>query len=291
MMLSMKRDWLWILTLLGPALLVYLAFMWLPTGVGLYQSLFRWRGTTDNSFVGWQNYRNLFQSRLFRQSIWTTIRYMFFSVTIQVPLAYVIAYLLYTGVKGYRFFRFVFFMPVVLLTVAVGIMFNYLFSRAFGFFGPIVEALGFEYFDPLARPSTALITAILADVWKWLGIKIMLFYAGFQNLPTELLEAASIDGARKRVVFFRIVVPLTWETITLVITLLVIGSLKVFDLLYIMTAGGPNHATEVITIHLIQRAFGEQNFGSGSAIAVIMFVLSLGLTLFLRRILQQTKFT
>ena len=199
--------------------------------------------------------------------------------------------LLYSGVKGHRLFRFLFFVPVVLLTVAVGIMFNYLFSRAFGMLGPLVEAFGIEYFDPLAREQTALVTAVLADWWKWLGIKIMLFYAGFQNLPPELLEAAAIDGAKKGAVFFRIVIPLTWETITLVVTLLVIGSLKVFDLLYVMTAGGPNHATSVITIHLVQTAFDEQNFGSGSAIAVIMFVLSLAITLLLRRGLQRTNFT
>jgi raffinose/stachyose/melibiose transport system permease protein len=290
-MTKLKNDWVWVIVLLGPALLVYLVFMWLPTGIGLYQSLFRWRGVTNNEFVGLRNYEFLLQSRFFRHSIWVTLRYMLWSVGLQIPAAYILAYLLYSGVRGYRFFRFLFFVPVVLLTVAVGIMFNYLFSRAFGMLAPVAEALGFEYFDPLAREQTALVTAVLADWWKWLGVKIMLFYAGFQNLPTELLEAAAIDGAKKTAVFFRIVIPLTWETITLVVTLLVIGSLKVFDLLYVMTAGGPNHATSVITIHLVQTAFDEQNFGSGSAIAVIMFVLSLGITLMLRRGLQQTKFT
>lgn len=290
-MVKMKKDWVWALALLGPALLVYLVFMWFPTGLGLYQSLFRWRGVMNNEFVGLRNYRFLFQSRLFRHSIWVTLRYMFWSVGLQIPTAYILAYLLYSGVKGHRLFRFLFFVPVVLLTVAVGIMFNYLFSRAFGMLGPLVEAFGIEYFDPLAREQTALVTAVLADWWKWLGIKIMLFYAGFQNLPPELLEAAAIDGAKKGAVFFRIVIPLTWETITLVVTLLVIGSLKVFDLLYVMTAGGPNHATSVITIHLVQTAFDEQNFGSGSAIAVIMFVLSLAITLLLRRGLQRTNFT
>jgi raffinose/stachyose/melibiose transport system permease protein len=284
----MKHDWKWGVLLVGPALLLYCAMVWFPTILGFYQSLFRWGASQNRTFVLFENYRFLFSNKIFRNSMWITLKYMLINVPLQISTAYCIAYLLFTVDHGHRFFRFVFFIPVVLLTVAVGITFNFLFSRAFGAFEPVFALFGATYFDPLAMSGTALITAILADWWKWLGIKIMLFYAGFQNLPQDVLEAAVIDGANKRNVFFRIVVPLTWPVITVVTTLLVIGSLKVFDLLYVMTGGGPNHATDVITIHLVDTAFGEQNFGSGSAIAVIMFVLSLLVTLLLRRLMHPT---
>ena len=286
-MLRMKHDWKWVLLLVGPALLLYSSMVWFPTILGFYQSLFRWAGLKDKAFVFFDNYRYLFGNRIFRNSMWITLKYTLINVPLQISTAYVIAYLLFSIEKGHRFFRFVFFIPVVLLTVAVGISFSFLFSRAFGAFKPIASWLGLTYFDPLANAKTALYAAILADWWKWLGTKIMLFYAGFQGLPQDVLEAAVIDGANKPNVFFRIIIPLTWPVITVVTTLLVIGSLKVFDLLFVMTGGGPNHATDVITIHLIDTAFGEQNFGSGSAIAVIMFVLSLIVTLLLRKALQR----
>lgn len=288
-MLRMKHDWKWVLLFIVPALLLYCFMVWFPTILGFYQSLFRWGASQNRTFVFFENYRFLFSNRMFRNSMWVTLKYMLINVPLQISSAYILAYLLFTIKRGHRFFRFVFFIPVVLLTVAVGITFNFLFSRAFGAFKPLFSLFGAAYFDPLANSGTALITAILADWWKWLGIKIMLFYAGFQNLPQDVLEAAVIDGANKPNVFFRIVVPLTWPVISVVTTLLVIGSLKVFDLLYVMTGGGPNHATDVITIHLVDTAFGEQNFGSGSAIAVIMFVLSLVVTVLFRRLMQTSS--
>jgi raffinose/stachyose/melibiose transport system permease protein len=135
-----------------------------------------------------------------------------------------------------------------------------------------------------------LITAIAADWWKWLGIKIMLFFAGFQQMPSEVLEAATIDGAKGRSMFFRIIVPLSWEVLAMVVVMMVIGALKVFDLLYVMTQGGPNHATEVLAIMLYNTAFGSQNFGAGSAIAVTLFVITLAFSLIVRRAFKRELF-
>jgi raffinose/stachyose/melibiose transport system permease protein len=280
---SLRKDGKFIIMLLGPALLIYVAVVWYPTFYGFFESLFRWKDMNHKTFVGFRNYINLFQNKPFLNSIGITLKYLVINVPIQIITAFIIAYWLYTGVHGYKVFRFIFFIPVVLLTVAVGISFTYLFSSVFGVFKPIVEIFGGKYFDPLSRGSTALITCILTDWWKWLGIKIILFYAGFQNIPEDVLEAAHIDGASRIQVFFRFIIPLTFETINMVVILLVIGSLKVFDLLYVMTVGGPNGATSVISIFLIDTTFGEQNFGAGSAIAVIMFILSLVITLILRK--------
>lgn len=277
-----QKDKKYFTILIGPALLMYIAVVWYPTFFGFFESLFRWSDFSHKTFVGFNNYVALFKNKFFLDSIKITFEYMLLDVPIQVISAFIIAYWLYKGVKGYKFFRFLFFVPVVMLTVAVGISFTYLFSTSFGVLKPIFSLLGLEYFDPLTRRSTVLITCILTDWWKWLGIKIMLFYAGFMNIHEEILESAHIDGANKIQVFFHFIIPLSFETILMVVTLLVIGSFKVFDLLYVMTGGGPNGATNVISIFLINTTFEEHKFGAGSAIAVIMFILSLFITIILR---------
>jgi raffinose/stachyose/melibiose transport system permease protein len=237
--------------------------------------------------VGLGNYQYLIDSRIFRSSLLTTLNYMVVNVPVQICTAYLLAYLLYTGVKGLRFFRFLYFLPCVLLSVAVGYVFDLLLNPWFGLLRPIGAALGIQYASPLGTPALALYAVVFVDWWHWLGYKIMLFFAGFQNMPPELLEAAAIDGASASNTLFRIVVPLSWETLAMVTIMLVIGSLRVFDLIFIMTQGGPNHATEVLPLHLFITAFEKLNFGAGSAIAVVLFVVSLTITIIVRTVLRR----
>jgi raffinose/stachyose/melibiose transport system permease protein len=147
--------------------------------------------------------------------------------------------------------------------------------------------LGTQLASPLGTPALALYAVIFVDWWQWLGYKIMLFFAGFQNMSPEVLEAAAIDGSSAANTFFRIVIPLSWETLAMVTIMLVIGSLRVFDLIFIMTQGGPNHATEVLTLHMFITAFEKLNFGAGSAVAVILFVVSLTITIAVRTVLRR----
>ncbi|MFQ3621651.1 MAG: sugar ABC transporter permease [Spirochaetales bacterium] len=284
---GLKRNVYTILAFITPALVLYLFFMWIPAVRAFYLSFFHWTGLGAKSFTGLDNYRFMLGNAVFRSSVKITVLYMLINVPLQISTAYVIAYLLYLGVRGFKVFRFIYFMPVVLLTVAVGIVFDYFLSAHFGIFKPLFASFGVEYRNPLAFADTALITAILADWWKWLGTKIMLFYAGFQGMSLEVLEAATIDGATGRKMFIHIILPLSWEILTMVIVLLVIGSLKVFNLLFVMTQGGPNGATEVLTIHLYRTAFGEMNFGVGNGIAVILFILTFAITLLMRKTLRR----
>jgi raffinose/stachyose/melibiose transport system permease protein len=283
MMKVTRRNLVPVFSLLAPGFALYALFVWYPTIRGFWLSLIRWSGLGAKVFAGVENFAYLFADPLYWSSIRVTILYMLIDVPLQIVTAYILAYLLYHKVRGYRMFRLVFFVPVILLTVSVGIVFDFILSDWFGFFSPLLKLVGITYHNPLARPSTALITAIAADWWKWLGIKIMLFFAGFQQMPPEVIEAATMDGARGRSMFFRIIVPLSWEVLAMVVVMMVIGALKVFDLLYVMTQGGPNHATEVLAIMLYNTAFGEQNFGAGSAVAVTLFAITLAFSLAVRR--------
>jgi ABC-type sugar transport system permease subunit len=289
-MKGLKLKYYKIILFLLPGFLIYFSFMLFPTIRAFQLSLYNWSGLQSRIFVGLANYYSLMHDKLFLSSLMNTLKYMLLNVPLQVITAYILAYLLYLGLKGYKVFRFIFFIPVVLLTVAVGIVFNYFFSNWFGAFKPIFDLFDLVYQDPFAVSKYALYAVILTDGWKWLGTKIMLFYAGFQGMPEDVLEAAAIDGANGFQTFFKIIIPLSWEILTMVIILMVIGSLKVFDLLYVLTQGGPNHATEVVTLNLYKTAFSQLDFGTGCAIAVVLFIITITLTILLRKIFQREVF-
>lgn len=281
-----KREWVWILLFLLPGMVLYCSLVLFPVVDAFYLSGFRWYGFGEKTFVGLQNFRSLFLSKTFRLSLSVTIRYMLINVPLQITIAYILAYLLYRKVGPFKFFRFIFFMPCVLLSVVVGYTLSVFLSPWFGI-GAVFRTLGLHYTNPLAEPRLALYGVIFGDFWQWLGIKIVLFYAGFQDLPLDILEAAVLDGANEIQRFLKVVVPLTWDTILTVTTLLLIGSLRVFDLVFIMTGGGPNHATETLSIHLFNLAFDQMDFGSGSAVAVVLFLISLFFTIALRRAMKK----
>ncbi|MDK2897741.1 MAG: raffinose/stachyose/melibiose transport system permease protein [Candidatus Atribacteria bacterium] len=281
-----KNQWKWVVLFLIPGMALYCSLVIYPVIEAFRLSLFHWYGGEEKLFVGLNNFRTLFTSEIFKSSLWVTIKYMLINLPLQIPVSYVLAYLLYKKIGPFRFFRFVFFLPCVLLSVVVGYTLNILFTPWFGI-GAVLKGLGIKYVNPLAEPRLAIYGVIFGDYWQWLGIKIVLFYAGFQDLPVEILEAATIDGASELQKFFRIVIPLSWHTVTTVTALLLMGSLRVFDLVFIMTGGGPNHATETLSIHLFNLAFDQMDFGSGSAVAVILFLLSLTLTIVLRRVMQR----
>ncbi len=144
-----------------------------------------------------------------------------------------------------------------------------------------MEALGLGkyYVPPLAQPSTALLAVIVAHIWQAFGIQIMLFNAGFMNMPPEIIEMASIDGASGIKMVWHMIIPLSWEICKTVIILQIIGALRAFDLVYVMTGGGPHHATELLPLNMFVYAFENFNFGNGSVVAVIIFVLCMGFTL------------
>ena len=285
--MRVRNKTLTIGSFLLPGFLIYVGFMWYPTLRSFYLSTFHLPNLQTMTFVGLRNYVNLLTEPIFLQSLKNTVLFMTFNVPIQIGTAYVLAYLLYLGFKGYKAFRFIFFIPVVLLVAAVGVVAEYLFSPWLGPFTRFFEFFGLKYRNPFGNASIALFSVVMIDWWKWLGTKIMLFYAGFQNMSADVIEAATIDGASGVGLFFRIIIPLTWEILTMVIVLLIIGSLKVFGLVFIMTGGGPNHATEVLTIYLYNIAFSEFNFGAGSAVAVVLFVVTIIITIVMRRLFRR----
>lgn len=272
-----------------PGLIVYGLLVLYPLIQGFALSTERWVTVVKRVPVGLDNYRRLFANSLFWNSVWLTLRFMIGTTFLQVVIGFFLGYFLYKQMRGYRFYKTLFFVPVVLMTVAVGFIWNNMLSPSFGLLKPFMDAIGLGelYFPPLADPEMAINTLILAEAWRVVGIQVMMFYAGFMNMPQEVLEMATIEGASGLKMIWYMVIPLVWDITKMVIILQITGALRAFDLVYVMTKGGPNHATELLPMHMFVHAFENFNIGIGSAVAVCIFMLSMFFTILLRALMQR----
>lgn len=272
-----------------PGLIVYGMLVLYPLVQGFALSTERWVTVVKRVPVGLDNYRRLFANSLFWNSVWLTLRFMVGTTFLQVVIGFFLGYFLYKQMRGYRFYKTLFFVPVVLMTVAVGFIWNNMLSPSFGLLKPFMNAIGLgqHYFPPLADPKMAINTLILAEAWRVVGIQVMMFYAGFMNMPQEVLEMATIEGASGIKMIWHMVIPLVWDITKMVIILQITGALRAFDLVYVMTKGGPNHATELLPMHMFVHAFENFNIGIGSAVAVCIFILSMFFTVLLRALMQR----
>lgn len=261
---------------LTPALLLYLGFVLLPIVLAGYYSLFKWNGLGPlTDFVGVDNYTKAFNDAVFRKAIGHNAILVGLSLVVQFPLALGLALLLNRRMRGRAALRMVFFAPYVLSEVITGVVWLLMLSpdglidRALTAFG-----LGGLVHLWLADVKIVLYTMFVIITWKYLGFGIVLFLAGLQAIPAELYEAAAIDGASAGQQIRRITIPLLGPTIRIWAFLAIIGSLQLFDLIWIMTLGGPANASNTMATYLIDHGFRRYQFGYGSAVAVILFAIS-----------------
>lgn len=288
--MASKREWNRRLAITGfllPGGLLFALLVLYPLAQAFVLSTYRWVTLSRRVFVGFDNYLALARDRLFWFSIRNTFIFVVGTTSLQVFLGFVLGYFLYLQLKGYRLFKTILFIPAILATVGVAFVWGYIYSPAIGLLKPAMEALGLTFRSPLAEPGTALLAIIVAQVWHFLGIQVMMFNAGFMNMPQEVMEMASIDGASGVKLIWYMVLPLSWEITKSIIILQVVGALRSFDLVYVMTGGGPNHSTEVLPMYMFVQAFENFNIGNGAVAAVVIFVLAMGLTMGLRRVMNR----
>jgi raffinose/stachyose/melibiose transport system permease protein len=226
---------------------------------------------------------------MFWKVLGNTLIFMVSTTTLQVLIGFILGYLIYLQLKGYRLFKTLYFIPTVLPSVAVGFIWNYIYSPGMGLLKPLMKALGAgaQYIPPLSSPQLALIAIIIAQTWNSCGIQVILFNSGFMNMSSDVIESATIDGATGWKMIRHMVIPLSWDIIKMVIILQTVGALRSFDLVYVMTGGGPNHSTELLPLHLFVNAFQNFNIGYGNVIAVIIFVLAMTITVVMRKIMER----
>lgn len=277
------RKWLEIGLFAGPALVVFVTFVILPVALAAVYSFFNWNGLTPlERFVGIDNYVRALSDPLFLKGIGNNFTILFASVLVQGPIAIAIALLLNRRMRGRGLIRALIFVPYVLAEVVAGLSWKLLLSPRGGV-NAVLESIGLgELAQPwLANPDIALWVMFGILTWKYVGFAILLMLAGLQGVPPELTEAAQLDGASWWRIQWHITLPLIAPTIRIWVFLSMIGSLQLFDMVWVTTRGGPVGATNTMAVYMIQ--YGQTQPGFGSAVAVILFVISLAVALVYQR--------
>jgi raffinose/stachyose/melibiose transport system permease protein len=278
-----------IVLFLLPGSLLFALLVLNPLVQAFLLATFRWVTLSRRVYVGFDNFLAIGRDRLFWMSMKNTLIFVAGTTALQIVLGFLLGYFLFLQLRGYRLFKTVLFIPAVLATVAVGFVWGYIYSPSFGLLKPAMEFLGLGAFykSPLAEPGMALFAIIIAHVWHFLGIQVMMFNAGFMNMPVDVLEMAQIDGASGLSMIRTMVLPLSWEVTKAILILQVVGALRSFDMVFVMTGGGPNHATEVLPMFMFVQAFENFNIGYGAVVAVVIFILAMGLTMGMRKLMSR----
>ncbi|MEW2135623.1 sugar ABC transporter permease [Streptomyces sp. NPDC005409] len=279
-------DWASVAWFLLPALALFLVFVLAPIAVAVYTGFFKWGGVGPmDDFVGFGNYAKLFHDEVFLGDLGRGLYLIALSLTVQLPFALFTAVLLNQRLCGRAVYRMLFFAPYILSEVVTAVLFTMIFLPDAGMADHLAGALGLEGLQGrwLADPSTVMPTLFVVMTWKYFGFHMMLFLAGLQGIPGEILEAASIDGANAWQRFRNVTLPLLGPTIRISAFLSVIGAIQLFDLVWVMTAGGPNHSSETMAVSIFQYGFKRYQVGYASAISVVLFMISLVFSLFYQR--------
>jgi raffinose/stachyose/melibiose transport system permease protein len=265
-----------LVVLLGPALILFAGFVLLPICIAAYYGLFNWSGYGPVSdFTGLHNYRLVIDDPVFRESLLHNVIIGVLSLVIQLPISIAIALLLNRRMRGGSFLRTAVFAPYVVSQATTAVLWLLLLEPG-GFVDQLLKAVGLGGLVQqwLADPTIVLYTMFVVLTWQFIGFGVILLLAGLQGIPPELREAAAIDGASAWQTTRRIILPLLGPTVRIWIFLSMIGSLQVFDLVWIMTLGGPANASNTMVTYMIFYGFHSLEFGYGSAAAVILFIIS-----------------
>ena len=279
---SNKR--LTILLFLLPALLLFAGLVLLPMALGVYTSLFKWNGFgAPSNYIGLGNFARLLEDPVFLGDLKRGLVLVLLSVVVQLPVALGLALLLNQRLRFRGLYRLIFFAPYVLSEVITGILFTMVLSPTGGLVNRLFEGLGLPGQTWLSDPDSVLLALFFVTSWKYFGFHMILDLAGRQEIPTDLTEAAMMDGAGTWQIFRNVTLPLLGPTIRISVFLSIIGAIQLFDIVWVLTGGGPIHASETMAVTMFQYGFRRYEVGYASAISVAIFLISLVFALFYQR--------
>jgi raffinose/stachyose/melibiose transport system permease protein len=273
---SIRRKWPLVLAFLAPALVLYLLFVIYPIAQGMRYSVFDWNGLEPlTQFIGIDNFKEAFADPSFTGALKHNLIILVLTLVLQLPFAMFLAVLLDQNLKGRAMMRMLFFAPYVLSEVVTAIVWRQILRPGGLLDTGISSVTGSADVLWLADPKIVLYTVFFVLSWKFFGFHMILMLAGLQQIPDELEEAAAIDGASWWQTFRYVTVPLLGPTVRVSVFLAMIGSLQQFDLVWVMTGGGPINASNTMATYMIDWGFRRSQFGYASAVSVIVFALSL----------------
>ncbi|MCR8629837.1 carbohydrate ABC transporter permease [Paenibacillus radicis (ex Xue et al. 2023)] len=263
----------------SPMVIGFAAILLVPLLQAFYMSLTDWPLLGESKFIGFDNYVSIVTDRDFWRVLGNTFYFAAGLVPLNIGIALLLAVLLAKSMPGISMFRTALFVPVMTSLIVWSIVWKYMFATDSGFINQILQLIGVQGPAWLYNPKLAMPAVILTSVLKNVGLNMVLFIAALQQVPAHLYEAAKIDGAGRFTQFFRVTIPLITPTLFLTIIMTVIGSMKVFGQIYVMTQGGPGSSTKVMVYYIWEKAFKLFEFGYASALAYILFFLIMAFTL------------
>jgi raffinose/stachyose/melibiose transport system permease protein len=288
------RDNIAIALFLLPGLILFLVFVIFPIFQSIYYSFFNWKGFGPAvDFVGWENFKSILTDRVFLIALRNGLLIIIFSLAIQLPLSLALAVLVGRDLPGRVFFRTVFFMPYVLSEVTAALMWLFIYNPdpERGFINAVLVLIpGVKSQAWLGNTDLVLISLFVVLTWKYFGYHMLLYMTGLQNIPSEIEEAARIDGANEIQNFFYMTLPLLGSTIRTSVYLSVLGSLQQFIIVWIMTKGGPVNASETMATYMYRFGFVRFQLGYGSAVAIYMFLICLAFSLVYQRLTRKPDY-
>jgi len=312
-----SRPWGAIAMFIGPALLLYLAFVIVPVFMTFYNSVhILHMSTWEQEYVGLEHYAELvprlepvtdaaeegvrilpFQlvwgDKIFQLAVKNSLTWAFLSPVLEIPIAFLLAWILFRKIPLARFFRIAWFTPILVSWVVVGVIFRWVFNNEWGVINSVLQAVGLGALAKnwLGLPQTALPSLIAVTTWKFVGFNMVILLAALSSIPEELLDAARIDGTNRLQMVWYVILPLLQTTVVNLLILCFIGKMKQFALVWVTTRGGPMHHTETVATYVQRRAFGWRTLDLGypSAIAVLWFIVIFALSLLFTRLLQRRE--
>ncbi|RNF35684.1 carbohydrate ABC transporter permease [Paracoccus methylarcula] len=278
------------LVLLPPALILFSLFVMLPLGESAYYSFFNWNGYgTPTNFVGLENFERIAGHSIFHTAVGNTLKIVAVSLFLQMPLALLLALLIYRKTPTNAVFRLIFFLPYILAEVAAGLIWSFVFDGNYGITASVAGFFGADSFFILADREWAFTAVMTVIVWKYFGFHMMIYIAALQSVPEDQIEAARIEGAKRLQIVRYVQIPHIKPAIIVSAFFAIIGALQVFDVIIPLTNGGPSNQTHTIVTYLYTFGLTRLNIGFGSAVGVILFVAAITVAVFYQRIFMRGK--
>ncbi len=280
-MTNRHRNIFWRVVLLAPTLLVFTVFVVWPLLDSFRYSVTDWNGlTSEPKFVGLANFAKVLTDPEFFRAIANSAIWIVAALIFPTLLGLVLALLLNVGLRGSKIFKSIFYLPICLSAIVVGQIWIWIYQPGWGLLDTgIAHVLGVRRFNFawLAEPSTALGSVIVAWSWQQTGLAMVIFLAGLTSIPRDLIEAAEVDGVSRWKQTVHIVLPMLRPATVVVVALSMISALKGFDILYVMTGGGPFHSSATLAFLMYEESFRKYRMGYGSAISVVLFLIALSI--------------
>lgn len=275
---------------LFPALLLMTVFLFYPFVMSIVKSFYDSDGFMNSTFIGFDNYRRMLEDKTIHSAVGNTFELMFYIVLFEVGFALILAVVVDSITRGAKFFQTVYFFPIVISATAIGMMFNLFYAYNGGLLNSVIIEFGGEP-TVWKTVENALKIVAIPTVWQYIGFYFVLFLTAIKQVPKSLYESGRIDGVTGLSKLTYITVPLIRNMIITCLVLAITGTLKVFDLVLVITNGGPLNASQVLGLYMYQKTFIDEAYGYGAAISVLIVIIGLAVSFVVNRVLKKEDFT